>query len=541
MPWRGSTILPSKIDLLVLLLKLLFKTPKRAKAIAKQYGLWGQFRSLVKHKVFLYLCRRDVNCFIEYTMTDQDGGPIVQQDFHKEWHQLIDDNDFSLIGAPRSHGKSAQMCGRSIWELGNNCNIRIKIIGASDDKAKELLSVVRVQIASNPRVREVFPDLEIDTTLGDTQGKFFIKRNVIQRDPSCEASGVFATGAGGRADILLCDDVVDPQNAIINPAMRERVKTVMSETWLSLVSVTGKVIWICTPYHVDDASHAYKQSSAWAIWWVPAIREEDVIDADTGELILDSEGQPQILEIVLWPSFWSKERLEKRRGVIGERAYTRQFLLRAMSDDERTFPDSCLERSYNPNLKNIGEDIEPEWRTFGGIDLASALGKKAKFTVIVTLAKDPTTGRLYFKDIWRRRAKFPAIMAAIVSLQEEHNWVRLYVESNQYQIAVYDALQEDQKHISVEPFNTGRNKADEEIGLPGLALAFERAEFAIPSAGFPIKPDDKSDLAALMQELCNHPGGDTTDIVMALWFAWRAAKEGTDDFVNAYIDGITTE
>jgi Terminase RNaseH-like domain len=484
------------------------------------------------------LCRRDVNTFIEYTTTDQDGNPVVQQGFHREWHHLIDENESVLIGAPRSHGKSAQMCGRCVWEIGNNCNIRIKILGAADEKAKELLSVVRVQIASNPRVREVFPELEIDTSLGDTQGKFFVKRNVIQRDPTCEASGVFATGAGGRADILLCDDVVDPQNAIINPAMRERVKTVMSETWFSLVAVSGKIIWICTPYHVDDASHAYKASSAWTVWWIPAIREEEVVDEETGEPILDEEGKPIVCEIILWPGFWSKERLEKRRGVIGDRAYTRQFLLRAMSDDERMFPDSYLEKSYNPDLANIGEDIEADWKTFGGIDLASALGKKAKYTVIVTLAKSPTTGKLRIKQIWRRKAKFPAIMAAIVEQHEEHQWVRLYVESNQYQIAVYDALQEDQKQITVEPFNTGRNKADEELGLPGLSLAFERSEFEIPSARFPLAADEKSDLADLMRELQNYPGGETTDIIMALWFAWRAAKEGTADFVDAYIDSV---
>ena len=550
--------------------------PLKTKRVAESLGLWQWLRGELDKPLALQLARLDPSYFLEYTMVDPDtGGPIQQQGFQREWQTLMSDNDWSLIGAPRGHGKTIQVVGRQVWNLGTNPNARIKIIGSSDDKAKEILGLIRDLIAKSAAVQDVFPHLKIDGALGDTKDKFFVERPIQQRDPSVEASGWSSTGAGGRADYLICDDVVDPKNALVNPAMREQVKTVMSETWFSLVANSGKVVWICTPYHQMDASHAYKSmgvtrdemlsglkpggTKPWAVWWVPAIQYINVTDEDgnpktrlkvndKGEFVLDPETGEHVTEYVqekklLWPTYWTEEKLEMRRAIIGNRAFTRQFLLQSMSDDERTFAEIDLKASFDYELRDIGDGVPEHWPTFGGIDLASALSERGAWTVIWTIARHPEDGTLYLKEMVRKKLRFTEILEEIENAFMRHKWRFAYVENNIFQKAVEDAANETLKHIPLQGFTTGAwNKHHQQAGLPGMATAFGKGLFHLPAAKFNsegfLTDADGSPYATFLEELRSHPGGEYSDTIMALWFAYRAALEGTGEFANSYLDAV---
>lgn len=522
------------------IINIFLEDPDRGEALAREFGIWEELRECLFHPLHLKLCREDVNPFIEYVFVDPETLQYLeQQPFHKEWQAIITGNRRSLIAGPRGHGKTVQVAGRIIWELGRNHNLRVKIIGSSDDKAKEILGLVREIISSSQRCHEVFPDLVIDSFRGDTKTAFFVQREIAQRDPSVEASGVLSTGAGGRADLLICDDVVDLKNSVINPAMREQVIRSVKEVWFSLVAASGKIVWICTPYHIADATHDLKNTSKlWKVWWVPAIKYVPEFDEEDEPVIDPETHRQKTLKLILWPGKWSEEALKDKLEEVGDRVFARQYLLNAMSDEERTFPEFCLESSFDRSLAHIGEGIPDDWPTFGGIDLASALGKKAAWTVIITLAKNPDTGRLYFKKIWRRRVPFSDTIAQIGTEFTEHRWRVCYVENNGYQQAVIDAIDNQEQGIPVAAFTTGANKANELIGLPAMNVAFGKGQFAIPAALFPLAMDDTSDLGILMNELRSHPGGEFSDVVMALWFAYRAAVESSTDFEDAYVGAV---
>jgi hypothetical protein len=211
-----------------------------------------------------------------------------------------------------------------------------------------------------------------------------------------------------------------------------------------------------------------------------------------------------------------------------------------MSDEERTFPETSLERSFDFTRADIGDDVDDEWTTFGGVDLATAFGKKNAWTVIWTFALNPHDNRLYPKEMYRRRMSFPDTVKAIINQARKHNWRIGRVENNAYQQAVIDAVGEADKMIPLEPFTTGTNKANEKVGLPGMAVAFEKGKFAIPAARFPLAPDDPSLIAVWMNELRTHPGGEFSDTVMASWFAWSAAVSGSGDFEDAWLESLRT-
>lgn len=536
-------------DIVQALIKKVIADPVEGEKIAREFGLWDIVRTTLLKPLRIKMAREDVNAFIEYVIEDPETGQLAQQmGFHREWQRLISTLKRVMIVAPRGHGKSIQVIARVIWEIGRNHNIRVKIVSSKDEKAKEILGTVRDMIKKDPRVKEIFPDLEVDEDRGDTKSEFFVKRsNISMRDATVQAAGVLSAGAGGRADILLCDDVVDPKNALINPSQREQVKTVLKSTWFSLVAATGKIIYLATPYHVLDATHDLKESagSVWTVWWTPA--EKIILHfGPDGEpvLIPDPEQNGKMVQEYhkeyLWPEKWNAETLAAKRFELGPKVYAAQYLLNAMSDEDRTFPETSLQKSYNRSLSYIGEDIEDDWPTFGGIDLASALGKRAAFTVLFTLARNPVNGKYRIKEIVRRKMGFTKTMEHVAEQFRRHKWRMAFVENNQYQRAVIDAAEDKLKHIPVQGFHTsGSGKADEEIGLPGLNVAFDRGLFELPAARFPLEADDQTDLGILMTELQTHPGGETKDVVMAMWFAYRAAIEGASGaFEDAYLAAI---
>ena len=455
---------------------------------------------------------------------------------------------------------SIQLVGRLTWELGNNHELRIIILGSSSDNAQQILGLVS-ELVKSDRCKEVFPDLIIDTEKGDRKDHFFVKRKIAQRDPSVSACGILEAGAGKRADLLICDDVVDSKNAITNPAMREQITRQVKETWFSLVSSKGRVVWIGTPYHIADCTHNLKNNpEIWKIWWTPAIKNDMVLDEfgePVMEAMLDEDGntlfdpifgkpkmRPKTVRTYLWPDKWGEEALRLRRLEVGERTFSRQYLLNAMSDEERTFPEKSIIKSFDYELLDIGDGVEDDWPTFGGVDLASSMGKKAAWTVIWTLARNPHNKRLYLKDVWRQKATFVETIAAIEHMWEKHHWRFTYVENNGYQTAVINSMGEDKKWIPIQGFHTSATgKFDEKVGLPGMCVAFERGLFAIPAGRFDpqtlqLSAEDDSDLAVFMGELRAHPGGEWSDTIMALWFAYRAAIEGQSDFESAYLDAI---
>lgn len=530
-------------DVIIDLTDLYLNAPTEAIAICEEFDLISELHELVEFPIHMALCRADVNAFLEYILFNPDGDPVVQADFHIEWQESITQNSNVLIAAPRGHGKTTQVAGRIVWELGRNHNLRIKLVGSTDEKAQEILAAVRDLITKSDRVLHVFPDLEIDFERGDKLSAFFVKRTMIDRNPSLQASGVMSAGAGGRADILICDDVVDYNNSVAKPEMRAKVLASVREVWFSQVSNKGRIVWICTPYHVLDASHEFKRNEEnnWAIWWTPAITLVESYD-EQGNVLLDQDGNQIFEKKVLWPAVWDYDRLMKRQGVIGTQSFARQYLLKVMADEDRTFPDACLEQSWDLTRGYIGQNIPHHWATYGGVDLASTLGKKSAYTVVFTLAKDPDSGKLYPKSLVRRKMGFNDTMKVIEEEYHKHGWRMCFVESNQYQIAVTQALSDKDKNMPVKGFQTHAfNKHHEAIGLPGLNVAIEKGAFGIPAAKMPLSADDTSPLGIWYNELANHPGAGFSDTIMAFWFAWRAALEGAGNFDDLFYGALEDE
>ena len=532
------------------------KQPVETLALAKKLGLLDALARAVYEPLTVAAARIDPNTFIEYCIPTTKGTASKQAAFHREWQQILTEAEVAaLLVGPRSHGKSVQVSSRVVYELGRNVALRFKIICAKEGGAATLVTMIKKLITTNARVQRVFPQLKVDPSLPDSRTEFTVLRPSefsAMRDPSVVGAGWNTAAAGGRADRLICDDVVDETNAVVNPGLRPKVITTMQNNWFSLVADDGVIWWLATPYHTEDATHVFRRENIFdREWWRPAI---------TNVVVLDSQGNPTIdpitneavtVEVPLWPEWWSLEKLHRKKRSLTPLPFARQYLLQVMSDEDKMFPfDLVVKPSSEPTLYRIGQclpidtpegNIPDSWPTYAGIDLASTLGSRGAYFVMWTLAYSLESQRLYLKELVRCKASFPDIIKIIVAGYEKHKWANALVENNGFQIAVATQLNHLNKSIPISGVHTGTNKHDASIGIQGLAAVMSNGLFALPTRDIKtLREDDPALLSVFFNELLGYPGARYSDTVMGLWFAWRAFSMGYNMHAENYAGYVQT-
>ena len=135
--------------------------------------------------------RRSPSDFLAFALTDSEGRRLKQAPVHVELQAFLSAHSKALIELPRDHGKTMQMCGRAIWELGTHPGLRVKIVCANEEIAGQRSRYLRDTIIKNAGVRVVFPELRPDSPW--TAEAFTVTRPADTVGPSVAAFGI---GAG---------------------------------------------------------------------------------------------------------------------------------------------------------------------------------------------------------------------------------------------------------------------------------------------------------------------------------------------------------
>ena len=249
--------------------------------------------------------------FIRHCLTDAAGELLQSAPVHERLQRFLVDHRRVLVELPRDHGKSTQVCGRILWELGRNPALRVKIVCATDAIAIQRRRFLRDQIERNGRVRAIFPNLRPARPW--RAESFSIRRpgNVI--GPSVQAFGVGAASTGTRADLLVCDDIVDVR-ALHSRAERRRVIDYFHENLMNLLEPDGRFWGLFTPWHHDDLNARLKKNGAYVLF-------REAVGANF---------EP------IWEEKWPAERLRERKAEIGSHSFTRGYQLQPVAGEETT-------------------------------------------------------------------------------------------------------------------------------------------------------------------------------------------------------------
>jgi predicted phage terminase large subunit-like protein len=430
-------------------------------------------------------CRADPAAFAAFVFTDPSGRTLRPAPVHREIQAFLSCQSRALVEMPRDHGKSVQICIRILWELGRNPALRVRVVCATEALAVERGRFIRNAIDCNRRLRLVFPHLR--PGLPWEAVRFTVRRRGHVLDPSVVSIGVGGATTGARADLLVCDDIVDVRS-IRSRTDRERVSSYFHENLVNLLEPESRLWCLFTPWHADDLNAQLKRNSAYTLLRRP----------------VGDDLEP------VWPEKWPREALERRRNEIGSVAFARAYRLVCVPDDAIAI--------QTPWVQFWTEHVDPEMVILA-VDPAVSENATADASAIVTLARTPGNEIRCLEAI-ARRVRAPQLIELIDDADRRWRPHAILFESNAAFAGIRDLLT---RHARFGPKIKGVvNTRDKAARISAFSVPVENGSFRLKGDGngHPVAAQQ-----LLLDEMTTFPAGEHDDLL-------DAAAFGTEYLLN---------
>lgn len=397
---------------------------------------------------------------------------------------------------------TTQVVARVLWELGRNPDLRVKIACASDGRAKERLFEVVQHIQSNRRLWEVFPNLMPAESGEWSKHKVVVQRRAMHRDASVEAIGITSTATGGRADLLVADDVVDRRNALSFPALRTIIKQAWRSDWTNLLEPGARVWYICTLWHKDDLSHDLMTNPEYRTSFY-------AVGDDFG---------------ALWPDKWNEESLRQRHREIGTVEFNRAFRNQAVDTESAVvqpnwirFADLRTDALFRERIEHMA--FVTSYDTAG----TPVAGKDPDYAAGVILAVDQERRHVYVLDAWHARISVAAQAERIFAEAQRYKPVRILIEKVGQATVDEWLLREHPELIGV--VQVTKPRVSKHQRLLGVTPLLEAGHVTFNTALNPNATGWSAERGALVHELEDFPFAKNDDLVDAFSQALTGARD----------------
>ncbi|MGD0862348.1 MAG: hypothetical protein ABSA21_06245 [Candidatus Limnocylindrales bacterium] len=274
---------------------------------------------------------------------------------------------------PRDHAKTTaaiHMVARLVGE--RRGRVKVLIATATETDALKRSAAIR-HIVASARFADVFGWAR-DGVAGErwTEGAWTVRgaESFIEKDATLRAGSLLSLKPGARADVLVCDDLVGPDE---NATARGRTKAL--DRYLAVIdpmlTPDATVLFLGTRWHEDDLYRALADRG------VPFFTER----------ALSEEGE------ALWPERWPAEKLLAKREAMGSALFNLQY-----QNDPSGMGGNVVRREWFRYVDRL-----PERGTRRvGVDLNAAASERSDYTAAVEWWEDPDHN-LYLAGAWRER------------------------------------------------------------------------------------------------------------------------------------------
>ena len=420
------------------------------------------------------MARLDPNAFIRFCFADSHGLPIQQAAIHLELQDFLSNHPKALIELPRDHGKSFQICSRIVWELGRNPGLRVKIVCSTGAIAAERSRFLRSAIDGNGWVRQVFPNLLPSEPW--SADRFTVQRPAEAIGPSVAAYGVGAGSTGTRADLLICDDIVDVR-ALHTASERNRVADYFHENLMNLLEPDGRFWGLFTPWHGDDLNARLKKNGSYTHF----------------RRAIGSDLEP------VWPEKWPVAKLKARREEIGATSFARGYRLVPIAEEDTPIRGEWVRFWAEPaEYESIVLSVDP----------AVGISSKADSSALVVLGK--SNASIHVLEATARRVAAPDLVGLIDDFDRRWNPAVVLFETNAAFLGIKDLLV---RHTRFGPRVKGISQSkDKASRIAAFSVSVENGSFRL-------KGDDAGSVDVgqkrLMDEMITFPFGEHDDLVDA--------------------------
>lgn len=370
------------------------------------------------------------------------------------------------------------------------------------ENAKKRVRPTKDYVEYNAEYRSIFPNVSPQGKDKWTEYEFTVARPRGIKDPTYQGRGIFQPPHGSRLRLLIDDDICTFENTITEPGLREKVKDSWSNAFDSRTSPDSLIMHIGGVIHEKDLNNQLMEDPRF--WFV-----KQSIGSDFEHLVHEDLRTGAVQKFPLWKA-WTPEWLEKKWQA-NSRAFDRSYRHKGYAEGEKPFdPEYIRAAIIHANLPTNAPAI------FIGVDLSS---KKRPGNVIFVLGLFGTTRRVLSIDrgAWTSPQTAEKIVAAI------NKWkpIAVLVENNAYQNSLIEWIEAlyPEYAAPIEGLFTGRQKADEELGIPGLAAEMKAGKWEIPfDPGHAIGLGCQCPRCVFVAEMEDYPA-TKADVLMAAWFA----------------------
>ena len=428
--------------------------------------------------------RIDPCAFVRMILMGPAWDRLPQIHIHLQNH--LSAHRLALVELPRDHGKTTQVCLRVLWELGRDPNLRIKIVCASESIAIDRSRFLRRSIEQNPRLRRVFPHLKRSEPW--MAQAFTVARGPGILGPSVAAFGIGAASTGTRADLLICDDVVDVK-ALYSRAQRDRVTEDFTNNLFNLLEPTGRFWGLSTPWHAQDLNARLKANPSYSLF----------------RKAIGPNLEP------VWAEKWPVAALAERRAAIGESGFARAYRLLTICENEIAIRPEWI-RYWNDEMAREAFDA-----VILSIDPAVSAKSSADASALVVLGKVGNEIRVLAAQ--SKRLTAPDLIGAVEAFDREWRPDAILFESN----AAFEGIKDlFVRHASFGPRILGHKAHRSKAGRAAL--------FSVPVQNGTVRLKGAGGIAdagqsELFEEMTSFPFGAHDDLL-------DAAAAGTEHLLG---------
>lgn len=301
-----------------------------------------------------------------------------------------------IICGFRGVGKSWITVAFVLWLLLLDPNLNILVVSANEQLAKDFIRFCRQLIDTMSMLQHLAPlEGQIDNALA-----FDVGPKNQSKDPSLRAAGITGQITGGRADVIVSDDVEVPKNSQTH-VLRERLAELIKE-YDAVLKPGGRVVYLGTPQNESSVYPKLTGRGYTMLCWPIDVPERPELYA--GRLApfiqkMIDNGVPAFTPVE--PTRFGREEIAERLASYGISGFELQFRLNTSPSDAEKHPLKTRDL--------IIEDVDEE---LGRVKLVWA---SDRVNVIQDLASAGFDGDYYVRPAWRSEemVKFQGTVMAI--------------------------------------------------------------------------------------------------------------------------------
>lgn len=379
----------------------------------------------------------------------------------KEWQK-------QLILIPRNHLKTSNITiGYTIQRIINDCNVRILLVSATPDLAKDALKAIQDHFKKNERLIELYGNY---ATTADkwNETSMTIERTQILSGPTVYATGILGNIVGKHFDLIILDDLVNIDD-VSSPATRKD-KYNRFIALFDILKPNGQIIVIGTRWDEQDLYgdiiKGNKPDDAGNKGQFEDFKV--VIKKAYGKNGDQKEGQSYFTKMFTNASL---ESLKRTKGIF----FNAQYLNDPTSLKGKAFVDNCIE--FYTSEEQIPQDL----LIYQAHDLSTGKGNAGDFFANVTLGFDKQNNPWLLDFFYEY---IPIISQPELVIDKAAIFIKklkkVFIESNAYQtsLATFTLHSTKGKLLAnvIEEINSNINK---DLRIRGMATTFNYSKLRL--------------------------------------------------------------